>query len=177
MVRITTQDFSQAVPQNNPNMFIGDVLGQQLVAEGDAPSQRVTAISFVDGARNRWHKHSTEAQLPDTMASYFPGSRHLAVGDFDPDGKPVMVTEYGGVSYAPESGEEWFGYGKVRNAEEYAEQYEALTRALDESSLICGFCYTQLTDTEQETNGLLTAAREPKIPMELASAITRGEKA
>ena len=44
-------------------MFIGEVRGQNLVAEGDADSLRVTAISFVDGARNRWHWHSTEQVL------------------------------------------------------------------------------------------------------------------
>ncbi|HLL79928.1 MAG TPA: hypothetical protein VKT25_10540, partial [Ktedonobacteraceae bacterium] len=31
------------------------------------------------------------------------------------------------------------------------------------SPAIAGFCYTQLTDVEQETNGLLTAKREPKL--------------
>ncbi len=122
-------------------------------------------------------RYSTEDQLPATMATYFPGSRRLAVGDFETSGKPVMVTEFGGVSYAPDSGEEWFGYGKVGTSEEYAAKYQALTDALAESDLICGFCYTQLTDTEQETNGLLTERREPKIPFETINAITRGKSA
>jgi quercetin dioxygenase-like cupin family protein len=63
MVKITTQDFSASAVQDRPEMFIGEVRGQNLVAEGEAPSQRVTAISFVDGARNRWHRHSTEQVL------------------------------------------------------------------------------------------------------------------
>jgi hypothetical protein len=118
----------------------------------------------------------TEDNLPGTIASYFPGSRHLAVGDFETSGKPVMVTEFGGVSYAPDSGEEWFGYGKVGTSEEFAEKYQALTDALAESDLVCGFCYTQLTDTEQETNGLLTEGREPKIPFDTVKAITSGKR-
>jgi hypothetical protein len=121
-------------------------------------------------------RYSTEAGLPDTIASYFPGSRHLAVGDFETDGKPVMVTEFGGVSFAPDAGEEWFGYGKVRTAEEFVAKYRALTDALAESDLVCGFCYTQLTDTEQETNGLLTASREPKVSIETLHAITSGKR-
>jgi hypothetical protein len=36
-----------------------------------------------------------------------------------------------------------------------------------------GFCYTQLTDTEQETNGLLLADRTPKLDVEAVSQITR----
>lgn len=41
------------------------------------------------------------------------------------------------------------------------------------SPAIAGFCYTQLTDTEQETNGLLTEDREPKLDPAAVSAITR----
>lgn len=33
------------------------------------------------------------------------------------------------------------------------------------SPVIQGFCYTQLTDVEQEINGLLTFDREPKVPL------------
>lgn len=119
-------------------------------------------------------RYTHESQLPETIATFFPGARHLAVGDFETSGKPVMVTEFGGVSFAPGSDEHWFGYGKVSSPEEFVEKYRELTDALSESSLICGFCYTQLTDTEQETNGLLTEDREPKAPFEQLSAITRG---
>jgi regulator of replication initiation timing len=31
---------------------------------------------------------------------------------------------------------------------------------------VAGFCYTQITDTLQETNGLLDENREPKLPVE-----------
>ena len=31
---------------------------------------------------------------------------------------------------------------------------------------ISGCCYTQLTDVQQEVNGLLTTDREPKLPLE-----------
>ena len=37
---------------------------------------------------------------------------------------------------------------------------------------IAGFCYTQLTDTLQENNGLLTADRKPKVPVEEVRAVT-----
>jgi quercetin dioxygenase-like cupin family protein len=76
MVNIVTQDASQATPQDNPAMFVGDVRGQQIVTERDAPSQRVTAITFTDGARNRWHTHTTEQVLVVTH-----GEGILADGD------------------------------------------------------------------------------------------------
>jgi hypothetical protein len=38
---------------------------------------------------------------------------------------------------------------------------------------VAGFCYTQLTDIEQEINGLLTYDRQPKITPEQVSDIHR----
>ena len=63
----------------------------------------------------------------------------------------------------PEENVPWHGYGTLGGAEELAVKFRELTLALMESSGIAGFCYTQLTDTGQETNGLLTAAREFKV--------------
>jgi hypothetical protein len=119
-------------------------------------------------------RYSRPEQLPNTLESHFPGSRRLVVGDNDASGIPVMVTEYGGVSYAPNSGEKWFGYGKVGSNEEFLAKYRDLTDPLNESTLICGFCYTQLTDTIQETNGLLDENRNPKVPIEQIREITTG---
>ena len=36
---------------------------------------------------------------------------------------------------------------------------------------VSGFCYTQLTDIEQEINGLLTYDRQPKIDPQAIAAI------
>jgi hypothetical protein len=40
-----------------------------------------------------------------------------------------------------------------------------MNAVLDSPSIV-GFCYTQLTDVQQETNGLLTADRKPKLDVE-----------
>jgi quercetin dioxygenase-like cupin family protein len=85
MVTIVTQDATKRAPRVDEKMFEGTVLGQNLVAEGDAPSQRVTAISFIDGARNRWHRHSTEQVLIVTEGSGIiadgSGERSISAGD------------------------------------------------------------------------------------------------
>lgn len=85
--------------------------------------------------------------------------------------QPIVISEYGGLSYKPEESADWFGYGLFANAEELLDRYEQLTTALLESTALAGYCYTQLTDTEQETNGLLTAGREPKLDAEKLRAI------
>ncbi len=85
MVKIVTQDASQAAPRIDEKMFVGEVRGQNLVAEGDAPAQRVTAITFLDGARNRWHRHSTEQVLIVTHGEGIiaddSGERAISPGD------------------------------------------------------------------------------------------------
>jgi hypothetical protein len=50
----------------------------------------------------------------------------------------------------------------------------ALFAAVHESEGLAGWCYTQLTDTMQETNGLTNAQRVPKVPAERIRAIVRG---
>jgi len=43
-----------------------------------------------------------------------------------------------------------------------------------ESTIVADFCYTQLIDTGQETNGLLTANRTFKLdPTQLRAIVTR----
>lgn len=61
-MKIIRQDIERAKPNTSPIM-VGDVVSQNLVAEGDAPSLRVTAVTFRDGAVNKWHAHSTEQVL------------------------------------------------------------------------------------------------------------------
>lgn len=85
MVKIVTQNFNESAAESNPRMFIGEVRRQQLVAEGEVESQRVSAISFLDGARNRWHHHSTEQVLVVTHGSGIiadaSGERRIEAGD------------------------------------------------------------------------------------------------
>ncbi len=56
------QSLDRAQP-NPGELFIGRVLAQPMVAETDAPSLRVSSITFLDGAKNRWHRHTTEQVL------------------------------------------------------------------------------------------------------------------
>ncbi|WP_158880548.1 glycoside hydrolase family 2 protein [Amycolatopsis anabasis] len=103
-----------------------------------------------------------------------PGGRRVLLGSGGDLGRPVMLTEFGGLSYAPEAGEKWFGYATVADADELARRLEDLFSAVLESPVLAGFCYTQLTDTEQERNGLLTADRTPKVPVvRLRAILTR----
>ena len=53
-------------------------------------------------------------------------------------------------------------------------KYGALLKVVNEIEIFSGFCYTQLTDTFQEANGLLYADRTPKFPLEAIRSATLG---
>jgi hypothetical protein len=86
--------------------------------------------------------------------------------------EPIMITEFGGISDRPEEQVEWFGYGTVASRAEFLSKYRELVDAILDSPVLAGFCYTQLTDTGQETNGLLTEDRKPKLDPATVHAIT-----
>jgi hypothetical protein len=46
-----------------------------------------------------------------------------------------------------------------------------MTEVLFNSKIVQGFCYTQLTDVEQEINGLLTYDRQPKCDLSIIKMI------
>ena len=81
---------------------------------------------------------------------------------------PVFVSEYGGIAWIKQQhSEDSWGYGvSVKSEEEYFERLEGLTDVLLENEAIFGYCYTQLTDVEQEQNGVLTYEREFKFAPE-----------
>ncbi|WP_327658697.1 MULTISPECIES: sugar-binding domain-containing protein [unclassified Streptomyces] len=107
------------------------------------------------------------------LTDQWPGVRRLTLDGVRHQGQPVVLSEFGGATFEPAEGAEWFGYDTVATDKDFAERLSSLVGAAVNSGL-AGFCYTQFTDTEQEVNGLLTADREPKLPVpELRAILTR----
>jgi hypothetical protein len=80
-----------------------------------------------------------------------------------------VVSEYGG--WSGSEVESW-GYGqRPKSVDEFMARFKGLTETLLNCEKVCGFCYTQLYDVEQETNGLLDYDRNPKFSFETISAI------
>jgi beta-galactosidase/beta-glucuronidase len=123
------------------------------------------------------NRYGTAEALTNTLAHVQPGLRVLSLSGAVPEGTPFMLTEFGGISYRPQAGERWFGYGTVGDRSTYLAKYRELVEAVLACTPIAGFCYTQLTDTRQETNGLLTENREHKLDPEAIRAINRGPAA
>ena len=97
-----------------------------------------------------------------TRPAFLPG--------YDYGGQPLVVSEFGGIALASDAG---WGYSEAAGPDALAHAYREMVEALMAPGPVEGFCYTQLTDVEQERNGLLTFDRRPKVDLELIRAITR----
>ncbi|MET7928914.1 hypothetical protein ABZT43_34085 [Streptomyces sp. NPDC005349] len=103
----------------------------------------------------------------------WPGAKRLVLDVVRHQGEPVVLSEFGGATFEPAEGAEWFGYDTVSTKEDFAERLAGLVEAAVDSGF-AGFCFTQFTDTEQEINGPFSADRQPKLPVrELHEILTR----
>ncbi|RYG22905.1 beta-galactosidase [bacterium] len=76
---------------------------------------------------------------------------------------PFFISEFGGIGYNAEGG---WGYGGTPKSEaEYFTRLNATVKALTDNPNLFGFCYTQLTDVEQEKNGVYYYDRRPKFDL------------
>lgn len=111
----------------------------------------------------------TEKYTPAVLQNpeaVFPGGRRLYAMNVPhrPEESAFMVTEYGGIALATDTGGENWGYGEAeQGADALIERYRDVTTAIMNIPQICGFCYTQLTDVYQEVNGLLDMDHRPKF--------------
>lgn len=83
------------------------------------------------------------------------------------EGQPYMVDEFGGIGWMKDKDrKKSWGYGNIpQTEEEFYARLDSLVKALKNSKHVVGFCYTQLTDVEQEKNGIYYYDRTPKFDM------------
>lgn len=85
---------------------------------------------------------------------------------------PYLFDEFGGIAYSERHNSGGWGYGGAESREAFYRRVESLVDVvLELSPMISGFCYTQLTDVEQEQNGLYYYDRTPKFDAEKLKAI------
>ena len=91
----------------------------------------------------------------------YNGKHKLFADGYKYEGQPVIMSEYGGIAINSEEG---WGYGKqVKDEKELVERFNKLTNTVKNISYISGYCYTQLTEVQQEINGLMDENRNYKI--------------
>lgn len=114
----------------------------------------------------------------DKLYAYYDDIVKLVEGDagnsqclpyaqgYEYEGQPIVMSEFGGTAYVRDAENGCWGYGVgVKNDEEYLNRFGSLIKAIEKMN-ISGYCYTQITDVEQEVNGLLLPDRTPKVALE-----------
>ena len=81
-------------------------------------------------------------------------------------GEPIIFSEYGGVAMKKDAAGENWGYGEsAKGDEEFYNRINVLTQGIFKCPFQ-GYCYTQLSDVQQEVNGLLDEDHNPKFNVE-----------
>ncbi|TBL81992.1 glycoside hydrolase family 2 protein [Paenibacillus thalictri] len=122
-----------------------------------------------------WRRDDLEeryATLEKTLGGK-PHRREVLVGGTVYEGQPILVTEFGGIAYKKSDWEGW-GYSGAENEEDFLKKLADVVEPFLQSPHVQGYCYTQLTDVEQEINGVLTYDRVPKAPVEKIKEIFNG---
>ena len=124
----------------------------------------------------RYEKTLAGEGLPATV---WIGDKPLFARGSKYRGQPIVLSEVGGFlaippDIPPEQRDVLYRfYDSFERPEELVEKYRDLMNGIASLRFLGGFCYTQLTDIEQEINGLLTYDRQPKVPAEEIARIHR----
>ena len=130
-----------------------------------------------------WTVHTyrgTPEALKETLSATedFPVFAHSEAERKAYKGQPYICDEFGGFKYIPDGiakendgkGGSW-GYSTVNSEESFLDLLRGEIDVLLELPDFSGYCYTQLTDIEQEQNGILTYDRIPKVDLAKLHAI------
>ena len=125
------------------------------------------------------HMYQTPDKLKDLLPQHPDGSyfeNFPKVQLTKRHGQPYVVDEIGGIRFIPKGrkvfAENSWGYNDTPETEEaFLERLRLTVKAFVDCPHIQGFCYTQLTDVEQEQNGVYNYDRSDKVPKEKLFAI------
>ncbi|WP_338470790.1 glycoside hydrolase family 2 TIM barrel-domain containing protein [Niallia sp. XMNu-256] len=112
----------------------------------------------------KYRQYQEDLATKESILNSKAAGRSIYANGFEHEGEPILLTEFGGIGYKVGEDAGW-GYTSVANADEFLDDYERIMEAVYASKVLYGYCYTQLTDVEQEINGLLTYDRKPKCDL------------
>jgi len=135
--------------------------------EGWQHTDMTDLFAIHDYARNGELLYERHKDLGKPGAAFPRGGRGYLIPGYSYNGSPFALTEFGGIAYIPPGHQvpkEAWGYSGVEKTPEAAlARLRGLYEAIGKIQALAGLCYTQLTDVEQEINGLLTYDRKPKF--------------
>ncbi len=169
---------TQLMPDiNEHRRIIGDIYDLTKRLDPTRPVNDTSGYTHVKTDLWTVHKYSQNVEEFDSLISREPAYMPYPAVEMQAwDNQPYIVDEYGGVAYIPETDKPFadnsWGYNKDKLSQAEAEQRIAdLTEYLVKHPRVTGYCYTQLTDVEQEQNGIYKYNRSNKFDIKKIHAI------
>ncbi|MNO20674.1 Beta-glucuronidase [compost metagenome] len=134
-------------------------------------SDILTLHDYVERGEDLYETYKDKDSITGSSGTYNEWKFAFAQG-YSYKGQPIIISEFGGIAFRSEQG---WGYGnQVDNEEAFLERFGSITGAIRAIPFISGYCYTQITDVQNEVNGLLTEDRKPKISLKKIREINLG---
>ena len=111
---------------------------------------------------NRLYRHYMDCR-ESILNNQVPhsGERFAFAEGYHYQGQPVIISEFGGIAFTGD--DDGWGYGdKVGSEEEFLQRFRSVTQAIKNLPYVCGYCYTQVSNVQQEVNGLMDIRRNYK---------------
>jgi hypothetical protein len=145
----------------------------RLVISNDGWEMTKTDICAIHNYRHgqkddieKYEYYKASLETKESILAARPSDRNIYVDGYCHQGEPILLTEFGGIGLKVGEDSGW-GHTFVNSLEEYLDDYKRVMEAVFASKVLFGYCYTQLTDVEQEINGVLTYDRKPKCDLSI----------
>ena len=124
------------------------------------PSDIIGVHDYIKGGEDLLNKYTSY-----NVNTIVPQDRKLMSDGFSYSGQPILLTEFGGIAIEAEKKEGDWGYNNgAKNGEELKARIKNMLDAIH-SLNFQGYCYTQLSDVQQEINGLCYLNRKLKFEL------------
>ena len=131
----------------------------------------ITIHDYVQDGNILYEKYNDELLSVINNKIAHNGKHKLFSANYSYNGQPIIMSEYGGIALNSTNG---WGYGtQVKGENEFLKRYKELTAAIKNTKYITGYCYTQLSDVQQEINGLVDENRNDKFSDEIIDKIKK----
>jgi beta-galactosidase/beta-glucuronidase len=141
-------------------------------------SDLLTLHDYENDHETLTERYGTREAVAKALVDISPFGKRVLVGTDEESAAtasaPAILSEFGGVSFAPDPEVDAWGYRLVGSPDDLDRHLTGIFRALNASTGLVGWVYTQLTDTVHETNGLTDEYRVPKLPVQRIREIVRG---
>ncbi len=162
------------------NETSGSVQHNRMITDAYNATKTIDPTRPVNDASGYFHvitdlytAHNYEQNPEELRKQLAPGKNSPVFNNNNPkqapyEGQPYFLDEYGGIKWVAGSAfaDNTWGYGSgPKTLEEYYDRLEKLTDVILSIDYMSGYCYTQLTDVEQEQNGVYNYNRTKKFDM------------